>query len=105
MLSNRVNGKGQMKYDNVLCLYPYLKESSASMGFFPPTGLEYVATSLEGHVNEITLIDLRQEREYHNIDNLRDFIKKNIDLMCVSDNWGYNFEDVCNLKYLIMGIN
>ena len=86
-----------MKYKNVLCLYPYYKEPSAAMGFLPPTGLEYVAAALEGYVGEITLIDLRQEREYHNIDNLRDFIKKNIDLMCVSDNWGYNFEDVCNL--------
>jgi len=86
-----------MKYDNVLCLHPYFKETSAAMGFFPPTGLEYVATALEGYVNEITLIDLRQEREYHNIDDLRKFIKKRIDLMCVSVNWSYYFEDVCNL--------
>ena len=67
------------------------------MGFFPPTGLEYVATALEGHVNEITLIDLRQEKEYHNIDNLKNLIKKKIDLMCVSVNWSYYFKDVCNL--------
>jgi radical SAM superfamily enzyme YgiQ (UPF0313 family) len=86
-----------MKYKNVLCLYPYFRESSAAMGFFPPTGLEYVATALEGYVNEITLIDLRQERKYHNIDNLINFIKKKIDLMCVSVNWSYYFEDVCNL--------
>ena len=86
-----------MKYKNVLCLYPYFRESSAAMGFFPPTGLEYVATALEGYVNEITLIDLRQEKEYHNIDNLRNLIKKKIDLMCVSVNWSYYFKDVCNL--------
>lgn len=86
-----------MKYKNVLCLYPYFRETSAAMGFFPPTGLEYVATALEGYVNEITLIDLRQEREYHNIDDLRNFIKKKIDLMCVSVNWSYFFKDVCNL--------
>ncbi|MCP4261720.1 MAG: B12-binding domain-containing radical SAM protein [Planctomycetes bacterium] len=86
-----------MKYKNVLCLYPYFRETSAAMGFFPPIGLEYVATALEGHVNEITLIDLRQEREYHNIDDLRNFIKKKIDLMCVSVNWSFYFKDVCNL--------
>jgi len=67
------------------------------MGFFPPTGLEYVATALEGYVNEITLIDYRQEREYYNIDDLINFIKKKIDLMCVSVNWSYYYKDVCNL--------
>jgi len=86
-----------MKYANALCLNPYLKESSAAMGFFPPTGLEYVSTALEGFVGEITLMDLRQEKEYHNTVSLTRFIKKNIDLMCVSVNWAYHFEDVCNL--------
>lgn len=86
-----------MKYNNVLCLYPYFKESPAAMGFYPPTGLEYVAAALEDYVGEITLIDLRQEIEYHNINHLRMFINKNIDLMCVSVNWGFHFQDVCNL--------
>jgi radical SAM superfamily enzyme YgiQ (UPF0313 family) len=86
-----------MKYNNVLCLYPYFKESPAAMGFYPPTGLEYVAAALEDYVGEITLIDMRQEIEYHNINHLRMFINKNIDLMCVSVNWGFHFQDVCNL--------
>lgn len=86
-----------MKYNHALCLYPYFKESSAAMGFFPPTGLEYVAAALEDFVGQITLIDLRQEREYHNVNLLKTFIDKNIDLMCVSVNWGYYFQDVCSL--------
>lgn len=86
-----------MKYANALCLNPYFKESSAAMGFFPPTGLEYVSTALEGFVGEITLMDLRQEKEYQDIGRLTKFIRKDIDLMCVSVNWPYYFEDVCKL--------
>ena len=86
-----------MKYKNALCLNPYFKESSAGMGFFPPIGLEYIATALKDHVGNLTLIDLRQEREYNSPDRLRKFIKENIDLVCVSVNWSYFFDDVCNL--------
>ena len=71
------------------------------MGFFPPTGLEYVAAALEEYVGEITLIDLRHEKKYHHIDNLIDFINKNIDLICVSVNWHYFVKDVCNLIKLL----
>jgi magnesium-protoporphyrin IX monomethyl ester (oxidative) cyclase len=86
-----------MKYEHALCLNPYFKESSAAMGFFPPTGLEYVATALKDHVDKLTLIDLRQEKEYNSPDRLRKFIKENIDLLCVSVNWGYFVEEVCDL--------
>jgi len=71
------------------------------LGFFPPNGLEYVAAALEEYVNEITLIDLRQETKYYHIENLIDLISRKIDLICVSVNWSYFFEDVCNLINLL----
>jgi anaerobic magnesium-protoporphyrin IX monomethyl ester cyclase len=86
-----------MKYASALCLYPYFGESSAAMGFFPPTGLEYVSAALEGLVGQITLMDLRQEKEYRDIEALTQFVRKDIDLMCVSVNWSFYFEDVCSL--------
>lgn len=86
-----------MKYINALCLYPYFIEPSAALGFFPPTGIEYVAAALEGFVEEITLIDLRQEIEYRNTNDLVHFIRKNIDLICISVNWSYNFDAACDL--------
>ena len=90
-----------MKYKKVLCLNPYYKEATAAMGFFPPTGLEYVATAMEKYVGEIILIDLRLESEYDNIDRLKEFIIREIDLVCVSINWSYYFKDVCDLVNLL----
>lgn len=87
-----------MKYNHALALNPYVKESSAAMGFFPPTGLEYVATAMEGLVGRITLIDLRQEKKLHHIDALLQFIQdENIDLICISCNWSYYFKEVIAL--------
>lgn len=89
--------KQTMQYQHALCLNPYVKESSAAMGFFPPTGLEYIAAALDGYVGNVTLMDLRQEKEYHDHARLGEFIKRNIDLLCVSINWNFFFKEVCNL--------
>ncbi len=87
-----------MKYRHVLALNPYVRESSAAMGFFPPTGLEYVATAMKGFVDRISLVDLRQERRLQDIDNLLGFIdREGIDLVCVSCNWSYYFKEVIAL--------
>ncbi|MBI4697525.1 MAG: B12-binding domain-containing radical SAM protein [Nitrospirae bacterium] len=87
-----------MKYKHALCLNPYVKESSAAMGFFPPIGLEYVAASLIDHVGNVTVMDLRQEKDYHDIRSLTSFIhNKKIDLICVSINWNFFFKEVCGL--------
>lgn len=87
-----------MSYDHALVLNPYIKESSAAMGFFPPTGLEYVATAMEGLVGKISLVDLRQEKELQRIENLLKFINdEDIDLICISCNWSYYFKEVIAL--------
>lgn len=87
-----------MKYSHALVLNPYMKESSAAMGFFPPAGLEYVATAMEGLVGKLSLVDLRQEKDLHPLENLLKFIDdENIDLICISCNWSYYFKEVIAL--------
>ena len=87
-----------MQYKHALVLNPYAKESTGTMDFFPPTGLEYVATAMEGLVERISLVDLREEKELHSIENIRKFIdKKKIDLICVSCNWSFYFKEVIAL--------
>ena len=41
-----------MPYKHALVLNPYAKEYADTMDFFPPTGLEYVATAMEGLVEK-----------------------------------------------------
>jgi len=68
------------------------------MMLFPPVGLEYVATSAEGLVKEITLLDLRYEKELADIDKLLDFIRTTqVDIICVGIGWDRQFEEICGL--------
>ncbi len=67
------------------------------MGVFPPTGLEYIATNMKDLVGKVTLLDLRYENEYQNIEILSDFIKNEIDLLCISITWNSQFNSICNL--------
>jgi magnesium-protoporphyrin IX monomethyl ester (oxidative) cyclase len=91
-----------MKYNHALFLYPYVESSVKSiMKLFPPLGLEYVATSAKGLVNKITLLDLRQEKVLCDTDNLLDFIRSEIDIICVSIIWDHQFEKICNLLNLM----
>jgi magnesium-protoporphyrin IX monomethyl ester (oxidative) cyclase len=67
------------------------------MMLFPPTGLEYVATSARGMVDKITLLDLRYEKDLSDTDRLLDFITRNIDIICVTIGWDRQFEEICQL--------
>ena len=91
-----------MRYKHALFLNPY-KESTTTgiMRLFPPTGLEYVATSAKGLVDKITLLDLRYEKGFCNTNKLLDFISKEIDLVCVGIGWDRQFEEICELLNLI----
>jgi hypothetical protein len=42
----------RVKYRHVLALNPYHKSSTTILGLFPPTGLEYIATSMKDLVGE-----------------------------------------------------
>lgn len=87
-------------YKHALCLHPYYRDShSGSLGLavFPPTGLEYVAAALEPHVGHLTLVDLRLPGSLRDPQRLNAFIAEEIDLLCISINWEYQFGDVCQL--------
>jgi anaerobic magnesium-protoporphyrin IX monomethyl ester cyclase len=89
-----------LMYKHALCLHPYYRDShSGSLGLavFPPVGLEYVAASLEPHVQTVTLVDLRLPGPMRILENLKKFISENIDLLCISINWEYQFAEVCEL--------
>ncbi|MGB5745574.1 MAG: radical SAM protein [Desulfobacterales bacterium] len=86
-----------MKYNHVLALYPYFKDSTATMGIFPPTGLEYIATNIKDHVGKVTLLDLRYEKKFQDVKLLSEFIKNEIDLICISITWNSQFNLICDL--------
>lgn len=91
-----------MKYKHALFLNPYIESTTTSMmGLFPPTGLEYVATSAKDLVGKITLLDLRYEKELSNTDKLLDFIAKEIDIICVGIAWNRQFKEICDLLNLM----
>jgi radical SAM superfamily enzyme YgiQ (UPF0313 family) len=81
-LKSAIQNKGSEKviYKHALAQYPYFRDFTAKMGIFSPTGLEYIAANMKDLVGEVTLIDLRYEKEYRDIKILFDFIKKEIGL-------------------------
>jgi anaerobic magnesium-protoporphyrin IX monomethyl ester cyclase len=86
-----------MKYQHVLALNPYFRDSTATMGIFPPTGLEYIAANIKDLVGKVTLLDLRYEQEYRDVHVLSEFIKKEIDLLCISITWNSQYNAICDL--------
>jgi anaerobic magnesium-protoporphyrin IX monomethyl ester cyclase len=88
-----------MKYHHALFLNPYIeKNATNTMMLFPPTGLEYVATAALAAAENVTLLDLRYERELCKIDKLNAFIRENrVDIICVGIGWGRQYEEICRL--------
>jgi anaerobic magnesium-protoporphyrin IX monomethyl ester cyclase len=84
-----------VKYKHALALYPYTRDTSVTMGLFPPTGLEYIATSMKDHVGKVTLLDLRYEKRFQDIRVLCDYIRSEIDLLCISVSWNSQFNGIC----------
>ena len=85
-----------MKYKHALALNPYFGDSTATMGIFPPTGLEYIAASMKGLVGKVTLLDLRHEKAYQNPEALSAFIRNEVDLLCISIRWQTRFKHICD---------
>jgi anaerobic magnesium-protoporphyrin IX monomethyl ester cyclase len=67
---------------HALCVYPYRSELGRRNGFYPPLGLEIVASALRPHFGAIDVVDLR-----HEAGNAADFLKPDTDLACFSVNW------------------
>ncbi len=84
-----------MKYRHALCLYPYKADQNPGIGIFPPTGLEYVATAMKGHVGRISLVDLRHEQPLQPIERMRAFIaQQGVDLICISFCWQARYNKI-----------
>ena len=86
------------KYRHALALNTHFGDSTAIMGVFPPTGLEYIAASMKGLVGQVTLLDLRYEKAYQDPEALGAFIRNEIDLLCISIRWASRFENACDLS-------
>jgi len=88
-----------MKYRHAFFLNPYIeKNNTNTMMLFPPTGLEYVATSARAVTEKVTLMDLRYEPEFAGIGALNTFIEENkIDIICVGFGWERQYDEVCGL--------
>jgi len=86
------------RFEHALCINPYYRESSAAMGFFPPTGLEYVASALATKVPRVTIADLRFDREFSTEEKIREFVRREgVDLLAVSMNWAFRREETLEL--------
>jgi len=77
-------------------LDPCFGSGTATMGVFPPTGLEYIAASLKGRVGKITVMDLRYERAYQDPEVLSRFIRAEVDLVCIGIQWDSQFKRICD---------
>lgn len=69
------------RFEHALCVYPYRRELNEA-GFFPPLGLEFIATVVRQHAASLDLVDLRKEPGC-----TRDFLRPQTDLVCFSINW------------------
>jgi len=94
-----------MKYKHALFLNPYIESgATTAMSLFPPTGLEYVATSAKDHVGKLTLLDLRCEKELCDIGKLKEFIsREGVDIMCASISWNRDFPKIIELLKALPG--
>ena len=85
------------KYRHALCLYPYFSgDRGTGLDFFPPTGLEYIATALKSHVDQISLIDLRHKRSLQSPRKMSEFIHRGVDLICISIGWRAQYKKACD---------
>ncbi len=84
------------KFKHALALNPYFGDATATMGIFPPTGLEYIAASMKDLVGKVTLLDLRHEPQYQDPKALSEFIRREVDLVCISIRWQTRFKYICD---------
>ena len=84
------------RYRHILALNPYFGSSTAAVGVFPPTGLEYILANVRDRVDKITLLDLRYEKAFQNVSTLSALIRSEIDLICITIQWDGQFENVCD---------
>ncbi|MHC4573162.1 MAG: B12-binding domain-containing radical SAM protein [Planctomycetota bacterium] len=80
------------RWNKALFIYPYKKITKLSYyDFFPPLGLEYVAAAVKPLVEELTIIDMRYEKE-----PLSGFLP-GVDVVAISVNWPHQKEAALSL--------
>ncbi|MCU0916876.1 MAG: B12-binding domain-containing radical SAM protein [Planctomycetes bacterium] len=75
------NGEAPIRYEHVLCVYPYRRELNDA-GFFPPLGLEFIARVVQPFTRRLDVVDLRKEKG-----SAVDFVKPDTGMVCFSINW------------------
>ena len=84
------------RFNHALCICPHCTRERYP--FFPPTGLEYVASALTTRVPRVTLADLRHDPAFQPEWRLHEFIRREgVDLLAVSVNWEFNYEEVTDM--------
>lgn len=84
------------RFSHALCICPHHKRERYP--FFPPTGLEYIASALATRVPRVTLADLRNDPAFRPEWRLHEFIRREgVDLLAVSLNWEFNYEEVTDM--------
>lgn len=80
------------RFNHALCIYPdSVKERTK---FFPPTGLEYVASALATRAPRVTIADLRHDPAFRPERRLHEFIRREgVDLLGVTVNWHFGFNE------------
>lgn len=74
-------GESRIKYEHILCVYPYRRELNDA-GFFPPVGLEFIARVVQPYARSLDVVDLRRETK-----SAADFIRPDTEMVCFSVNW------------------
>ena len=72
---------GPATFRHALCVYPYRRELNEA-GFWPPLGLEFIASVVQQYAGALDVVDLRMEPG-----RTRDFLRSQTDLVCFSVNW------------------
>ncbi|MHC4779124.1 MAG: B12-binding domain-containing radical SAM protein, partial [Planctomycetota bacterium] len=83
-----------MKFKRALFIYPYYRELPV-YGFFPPLGLEYVREAVDDLLEWSALVDFRWEEDLET--SFREIVADGVDLICVSVNWHFEFDSVCEI--------
>ncbi len=84
-----------MKFDDALFIYPEAPPGAPSYRYYPPLGLEIVATSVYDCSIPVSVVDRRYDL------NIAPFLKENKQLVGISVNWDY---EVLSLPQILKDI-
>lgn len=93
-----------MQFDSALCIRPETPDRAPKNQFFPPLGLEIIATILHNNGIPVTIVDRRHEMD------ILPYIKGENQLIAISINWDYEvslipsiLNDIPDSAFVILG--